>query len=385
MDRRHMLRTLIFTLAFLALFLCPGWMVNALAAKEADAVEFVENGGFETGDFTGWMVTGGDFPEVQGSVVSTGLHAAHMGDGAEGLWFGGGQGSATIEQEVTLPAGVENAVLTLDYLVDDTDEDEGWDGMQVFIDNQEILYVWEETDGWETFTYDLTAYVGKSFVLAVTAWTADEDVEINYYVDNISVSANGWTVSKRANPEELTLRRGESAVIEYTIVTENYGELPAGLEDSFLMLGSSAVNWADAENDTISLSGFTFVREPGYSGLLAAQDTVAGGTYSYKVTVTNVSAEEGASYVLFNSAALIFRGEPLREDSVRVTIYVPSASEEEEEEEEEKEKDPGPQKEEEGEKEGELPKTSGGLSLATLAIITLASGVATATVRRRHR
>lgn len=373
-----MLRTLIFTLAFLALFLCPGWMVNALA----DAAEFVENGGFETGDFTGWTVSSsGDFPEVQGSVVSTGLHAAHMGDGAEGMWTGDGQGSATIEQEVTLPAGVENAVLTFDYLVDDTDEEEDWDWMKVLIDGQEILYVWEETDGWETFTYDLTAYVGTSFVLAVTAWTDDEDVEVNYYVDNISVSANGWTVSKRANPEELTLRRGESAVIEYTIVTKNYGTLPAGLEDSFLMLGSSAVNWADAENDTISLSGFTFVREPGYSGLLAAQETVAGGTYSYKVTVTNVSAEEGASYILSNSAALIFRGELLREDSAMVTIYVPSASEEEEEEEEEKKKDPGPQKEE----EGELPKTFGGLSLPTLAIITLASGVATATIRRRHR
>ena len=49
-------------------------------------MELIENGGFETGDFSGWSVTeSGLFPVVQGDQVSEGQYAAHMGDGGEGM------------------------------------------------------------------------------------------------------------------------------------------------------------------------------------------------------------------------------------------------------------------------------------------------------------
>ncbi len=59
------------TLALIALF--------SLATAVAPAQNLVTNPGFETGDFTGWTLSGGGAPEVDSGVGHTGTYAASLG------------------------------------------------------------------------------------------------------------------------------------------------------------------------------------------------------------------------------------------------------------------------------------------------------------------
>ncbi len=59
------------TLALIALF--------SLATAVAPAQNLVTNPGFETGDFTGWTLSGGGAPEVDAGVGHTGTYAASLG------------------------------------------------------------------------------------------------------------------------------------------------------------------------------------------------------------------------------------------------------------------------------------------------------------------
>jgi hypothetical protein len=150
----------------------------------------VINGDFETDDFTGWTVTESDqFPQVQGSEVYSGSHAAYMGDGAGGL-FGVFTDTASIQQIVYIPSCAVNSKLSLYYQVDGIDGDycNEFDNMKLYINGIEILCVWEDTDGWQSFQYDLSAYIGTSIILKISAWTDDPDEMVDYYIDNVSIN-----------------------------------------------------------------------------------------------------------------------------------------------------------------------------------------------------
>jgi hypothetical protein len=151
--------------------------------------EGIINGGFETGNFSGWAVATSDlFPKVQSAQVFTGVFAAHLGDGASGL-YDGITNTASIQQTVSIPACATNATLKLNYRVNGTDG-ASYDWMKVYINGTEIKKVYSDSGGWQQFQYDLSGYIGSSVVLKISAWTIDSFVAVNYYVDNVSISWN---------------------------------------------------------------------------------------------------------------------------------------------------------------------------------------------------
>jgi hypothetical protein len=172
------------------------------------------NGGFETGDFSGWDVTiSGIFPKVQGDEVSGGDYAAHMGDGGEGMYFS--RYTAAIAQEISLPAWAEDPLLQLAFLVEFAEGIEDvefhgneWGWLEVLVDDQQVLYACSESNGWQEHEYDLSEYIGKTFTLTVRSvldveamWDWENENEsysfpIYFFTDDISITASG------AKPEE---------------------------------------------------------------------------------------------------------------------------------------------------------------------------------------
>jgi hypothetical protein len=183
----------------------------------ANGVEMIENGSFETGDFSGWRVSHcGPFPVVQGEKSSQGQYAAHMGDGGEELF--NPLRIASIAQEITLPAWAENPLLKLAYLVEFGEELEGyefegneWFWLEVLIDDRQVLYACSHTDGWQDYEYDLSEYIGETFTLSVSSvldrekfWLPEgiEIFSIDFYVDDISITATGVEPEEPLVPEE---------------------------------------------------------------------------------------------------------------------------------------------------------------------------------------
>jgi len=154
----------------------------------------VVNGDFETGDFTYWTFTESDqFPQVQYTEVYSGSAAAYMGDGAVGL-DGPGDDTASIQQAIYIPSCAIYPELSLYYRVDGDDGDycDEVDNMKFYINGTEVLCVWEDTDGWQQFQYSLNAYIGTSIILKISAWTDDDKVTVDYYVDDITITWYSW-------------------------------------------------------------------------------------------------------------------------------------------------------------------------------------------------
>lgn len=147
----------------------------------------IENSGFETGSLEGWQVdTGGPFPMVQGSVVATGDYAAYLGDGASQLYYGGG--TASIGQTISIVDEVRDPYLNLNYLVSGWDP--GFDGVGILINGNTIATI-NGSSGWQNFQYDLSGYAGGDVNLEIESWTWDPLFQVNYYVDNVSITYQG--------------------------------------------------------------------------------------------------------------------------------------------------------------------------------------------------
>ncbi len=144
---------------------------------------------------------------------------------------------------------------------------------------------------------------------------------------NVTVRAlEGWTLTKTADPLTLTLGRGESKTIEYTVITTNRdSEAGTMLLDYYLELNGFKAMWSEAVDGVLSIAGFEFTRVPEYSGPLTPPDHMEGGTQSYYVTVKNISAVHDETFGLVNEASLS-AGDALV-DAVTVTTVITTPGE----------------------------------------------------------
>lgn len=148
----------------------------------------------------------------------------------------------------------------------------------------------------------------------------------------MAVAIEDWSIEKTVDTEELTLDRGESATIEFTVVTVNDGSTETvQVVDPGLTLDGEEVWWGDQEGDTMSIGGFEFQMEPPFQGPMGPP-TLEESSFAYEVLITNVEAAYESTFVLENNAFLTTGDEENQlEASAAVSIVTPAAPVEEEE------------------------------------------------------
>jgi len=138
----------------------------------------IENGDFETGDLTGWDVLySNSLPRIVGDASN---YYLYMSDGNGEI----GSGRTTyIAQTVDITDIFQT--LSIDYRIIGNDGTYDW--MKVYVNNSEIAYWYNDSGGWQTFTYDLSSYVDQTIEIKISAYSRDSIITVQYYVDNISV------------------------------------------------------------------------------------------------------------------------------------------------------------------------------------------------------
>lgn len=148
--------------------------------------KYLINDAFETGTLTGWTVTqGGQYPKVVSLAAGSGNgnYALQLGDGGKGL---GANKTASIQQVVTVPSTSVAPSLNFKYKVQGTDS-RAKDWMKVTINGTEVGKWTTDTNGWKSFTVDLSKWKGQSITIKFSSWTADTLTPVNYYLDDINV------------------------------------------------------------------------------------------------------------------------------------------------------------------------------------------------------
>ncbi len=147
----------------------------------------------------------------------------------------------------------------------------------------------------------------------------------------MAVAIEDWSIEKTVDTEELTLDRGESATIEYTVVTVNDGSIETvQVVDPALTLDGEEVMWMDVEGDVMSIGGFELQVDPPYDGPMGPP-TLEERSFAYEVTIANVEAAYESTFVLENNALLTTGDEENQlTASAAVTIVTPAAPVEEE-------------------------------------------------------
>ena len=192
----------------------------------------IVNGDFETGDFEGWQVEiTGSFPQIQSDTVADGVYAAYLGDGAEGMYPG--NGAAAISQAISISEW-GTPYLNFDYMVSGSDPDPGFDGMTVYIGEDELALFYADSSGWQNGQYSLSDYAVQEVALRIESWTWDDMYEVYYFVDNVSLSY-GSVTGEAPTPVKVTatpIRYGQTlsnSILSGTFLDQDGNEVSGTL------------------------------------------------------------------------------------------------------------------------------------------------------------
>jgi len=214
----------------------------------------VYNGDFELGNFKGWLVKrGGIFPQIAQGGTDGSEYISFMGDGGEGLHAGGG--TASIAQYLSIADNASTPWLSLDYMV--AGYDPGFDWLKVYIDSDPIASWESDTGGWRHFSYDLSDYKGETIELKIESWTDDALVEVEYYVDNVSIEYENVEITGfDAIPD---VNAGIAGEADYADAEEVQAILPADVTANSGAVTVPVISWTDTDGyDPDTAGSYTF-------------------------------------------------------------------------------------------------------------------------------
>jgi hypothetical protein len=158
-------------------------LATALGSTGAQAANLITNGGFETGDFTGWTVsanaTGVVTAGFDGEVPNSGTYFAALGDTSGSYPYG------TLSQTVTDTAGQN---LTLSYYLESDGAtpnyfDANWNG--VLIPGSDLTNVGDQRPNYVHYTFTVVGTGSDTLLFH------EQNVPAYWGFDDVSLSTGG--------------------------------------------------------------------------------------------------------------------------------------------------------------------------------------------------
>src|SRR6266542_2218515 len=219
--------------------------------------EVIVNGGFETGDFTGWVTSGANTPVVSTNQAHSGTFSGFAGDSANGFCgFPGVEtaGDSVFYQQVTVAAG--GGTLSFWYWTCTTDSIT-FDWQDAYITDtsgtilQTIFHQCTDNQAWVQQTLDMTPYAGQTVRIEFLVHLDNFGDLTGMYVDDVSLPAGACgSPTPTASP---TCTPGGS--FQVLIVNSDVGVQPVMLHNQIAAEpGVTAVDYFDAEFATPTLA-----------------------------------------------------------------------------------------------------------------------------------
>ncbi len=153
------------------------------------STNLIQNGGFETGSFTGWTTGGAFAPAVTTAEAESGTYSALLGHTTEPEV----DGNSHIYQTIAIPSTATTATLNF-YYWPGTNDAIQYVSQECLILNTSgttlatVLHVASNTRAWEQVTYNLASYAGQTIRVYFAVTGNGYSDYVYMYVDNVSVT-----------------------------------------------------------------------------------------------------------------------------------------------------------------------------------------------------
>jgi len=141
----------------------------------------------------GWS-PGGSPPAQVHTAGCAGLRSLALGRDFMGQPELGGGGKSTVSQSVAIPQTQAPVYLSLLYQVATLESEPGHDWLEVLLIDGTTRYepmpprtVWQTTQGWQLFVYDLSPWRGRTVQLILNVWQDSSQRPTVAFIDQVSV------------------------------------------------------------------------------------------------------------------------------------------------------------------------------------------------------